>query len=113
MKARLIEIIKVLKEVIKETNLNISDNTILEQSATYHRGELSQENKEKNMSNYQKPKIINHETIMKGINKSIKLASEKQVNTMNKFHIPFKENISSEEASKLIDTKFKSLGIKE
>ena len=28
MKQRLIEIIKVLKEVIKETNLNITDNTL-------------------------------------------------------------------------------------
>jgi len=51
MKTRLIEIIKILKEVIKETNLNITDNTILEQSATYHRGELAQENRTNYQSN--------------------------------------------------------------
>ena len=56
MKNRLIEIIKVLKQVINETNLNCSDNTILEQASTYHRGELAQESR--TMSNYQNNKII-------------------------------------------------------
>jgi len=62
MKQRLIEIIKVLKQVVNETGLNISDDTILIQSATYHRGELSQENR---VSTYQKDKIVSQKPFVK------------------------------------------------
>jgi hypothetical protein len=36
---RLIEIINKIKKAIKETGLNVSDDEILNQSCTYHRGE--------------------------------------------------------------------------
>lgn len=103
MKTRLIEIIKVLKEVIKETNLNITDNTLLEQASTYHRGELSQENKEKNMSNYDKSKITQPSNDkFKG---KVILSTDKQKKLMNTLKIPFTDKTSIKEAKELIELK--------
>jgi len=105
MKTRLIEIIKVLKEVIKETNLNITDNTLLEQASTYHRGELAQESR----ANYQNDKKVSYNQDMKGIDRETKSnsvkATDKQKLLMTKLKIPYTNNTTINEAKELIEIK--------
>ena len=64
MKERQIEIINEMKEVCKESNLNVSDNVILEQSMTNWRGEQMSKNRN---------------PIKKGMSESGVLASKKEV----------------------------------
>ena len=95
--SRLQEIVKGLKHLTAQEGLTCSPDIILDCAVRiYNTGRINEDEDNKPQ-----------ESEFKG-----KLASDKQKSTMTKFHIPFKENISSKDASKLIDTKFKELGIK-
>jgi len=107
-KEQLKEILKDLHEVAKDY---IDNKTIFKEACSYQRGLMCGESR---VSNYQKPKIVNPDTIAKGIDRETKpnsiKASDKQKSLMTKLHIPFTDKTSIKEAKELIEIK---LGKKE
>lgn len=93
MKKRINEIIKELKEVIEENNLNVLDNTLFSEALTTYRGELINQNKSKTQEE-EKP-------VRKATDKQ--LAYAQQLADKKGIEINITGNETTKEISKLIE----------
>jgi hypothetical protein len=82
---KLKEIIENLKQVIEETDLDIDDKTLFEQSCSYQRGQLANYNKNK-----------------KAEQKETEKASEQQIKYLKTLKYEGNLNITKKEATQLI-----------
>lgn len=90
MKPRLIEIIDELRNVIKQQEINISDDVLFREACSFMRGELAQLSKEKNISNYK----------LNESKKENQKPTDKQVRFLEKFDVKIPE--TRKEATEMI-----------
>jgi hypothetical protein len=94
---RLNDIIQELKEIAKSNNLNVSDDYLFDNACSFVRGELASKDRAK--------QFVKNEWKPKNADMPLKKATDKQKGMLSKLKIPYTENTSMIEASKLIEEK--------
>jgi hypothetical protein len=106
MKDRIIELINILKEVKKETNLAIEDHTLFSEACTFCRGELVNLNRQG--YNYSNNKKVSQEPSNKPIgtkNVQEDKPTEKQISMLKRLKVKDIDNLTKNQARLLIRDK--------